>query len=349
MSRAAPVETLLSITLGAILLGGAIAGCGRVDDTGPDPSNPDALEPCPAGHYSLLLRATDYEADPALVRFDQNLRGCRGARFTELGDPRAVGGLPSGDDLVGFAGSYSTSGQLVRLSGGTVEVVKSDEVLFPISIAPLTWDGQPAVAVLWGEGDLGREEGERVDVYAEAGLATLGSWEVGGYPYVTAIGPAVSGQTARLAGIVGGDLQEYRSDPGADTLATTDELVVRRPSWSGNVDSLDVRGGRVVAGGDDGVIRWELGMPEAFLGPLQCRWPHYVGTPLPEARASYGDVAIDLTDFEATLVLVDGALEGGSTRADHLYRIHRRGECELVYTVPDTHAAVSLSWAGPRE
>lgn len=331
-----------------LLAGAAVVGCGRADDTGPDPTNPGALAPCPAGHYTLALRASHYEAEPAIVRFDASLRACQGVRFVELGSPRAVGGLPSGDDLVGFAPGYGGSGQLVRVAGTTVEVIASDEALFPISIAPLTWQGTPAVAVLWGDGELGREEGERIDIYAEAGLSLLGSWTGFGYPYVTAVGPAVSGQTARVAGIYGGDLQEYRSDPGADTLATTDELIVQRPSWSGTVGSLDVRGDRVIAGGSNGVLYWRRGMPEAFLGPLRCRWPYHVGTPLVGDDASYGEVAIDATDPEATLVLVNGALDGGSSRDDHLYRLHPRGECEHVYTVPDTHGAVSLGWAGPR-
>ncbi|HJL15274.1 MAG TPA: hypothetical protein RMH99_06445 [Sandaracinaceae bacterium LLY-WYZ-13_1] len=329
------------------------AGCrnGPVRPDGPDPDRPGSLDPCPAAHLAVLLRASDHEAVPRIVRFDGSLRACQGAALPDDSDydsPRSIGGLDDGSELVGFAGGYSTGGILALVSEGAITPRLEHEEYFPVSIAAVDWGGTPAVAVLWGDGDAGREEGEQVEVYAQSDLSRLGAWSTGGYPYETAIAPASTGQANRLATVVENDLQEVRADPGGETLATTDELFVGTPSWTGRVDSLDVRGDRVVAGGSNGVVWWRRDLPNAFLGPLTCRWGHLVGTPLPEEGAEYGDVAIDAEDPDATLVIVSGTVAGDDGRGTHLYRLHRRGECELVYSAPDTHEAVALGWAGPR-
>lgn len=320
-----------------------IAGC---RGGGPiDPGQVDRFAACPAGepHLVLGLRLAHSDVEHALFRFDANLGPCRGLVLPneDYSSLRAVGGLPDGRDLVGVTGDYSHPNALIVFDGQNEVARVEDDAYVPMSIAPIEHGG-PAVAVLWGSGDPGRENGERLDIYARDTFALIASFDAT-WDH-KAVSPAPSGQPDRLAILEYAGLQEYRIDPGATSLATTGELQVALPRDSGAANALDIVGGEVVAAQNDGIGRWALGEAPAFLGPVHCAWPAISGDRLPVADANYTSV-VHGRDGRA-IALVDGELEGGSEEDDFVFQISDRGECELVLAVPDTHAAIGLAWSG---
>ncbi|MCZ7687415.1 MAG: hypothetical protein M5U28_55225 [Sandaracinaceae bacterium] len=157
-----------------------VAGCRR----GPgavDPLRPDQLAPCPSGapHLVIALATGHSDEEQALLRYDQTLSACRGAvvPYADYGTIASVGGLSDGTDLVGFSGPYGSGGLLVRFEEATERGRVEDESLLPVSIAALSFEGRPAVAVVWGSRS-SSDSGDRLDVYAEDDLARLGSWDV---------------------------------------------------------------------------------------------------------------------------------------------------------------------------
>ncbi len=325
-----------------VLLAGCRRGPGAID-----PLRPDQLAPCPSGapHLVIALATGHSDEEQALLRYDQTLSACRGAvvPYADYGTIASVGGLSDGTDLVGFSGPYGRGGLLVRFEETTERGRVEDESLLPVSIAALSFEGRPAVAVVWGSRS-SSDDGDRLDVYAEDDLARLGSWDVT-YSLVRAAAPP-SGQPGRIAALIGEGLQEYRADPGGTTLATTGELQVARPSNTGVLRSLDVLGDRVRVAGDDGVLSWRLGAAPAFLGPVHCRWPRTTSSPLPEETADHAAALVDPSAPDESLVLVSGELRGGSDASSHLFRMTPRGECELVESMPGRYRGVAMSWAG---
>jgi hypothetical protein len=315
----------------------ACAGCRRGPDGPIDPTS-SGLAVCPSSHLVIGLRAP-YDQTQAIARFTMDLAPCRGAALPtgEHGTISAVGALSDGTDLVGFSDSYGGSGTLARVDGASVTAEIDDEEAYPISIAPLTYGGQPAVAVVWGDGGSSTNSGERLDVYAEVGLAPLASFTVSSELISAAAAP--SGQPARLAGLIAGGLQEYR--PELASLATTGELQVALPSGVYYRRSLDVRGDEVRVASREGVASWRAGTAPAFLGPVHCRWPDTVDTRLPGEAAEYVTALVDPRAPGDSLVLVTGELEGGSVSTSHLFVLRPRGECLLFASMPE-----NLSGAG---
>lgn len=323
-----------------------LAGCRR-NGTGPiDPGRPDQLAPCGEGlHLVMGLQAPSTDKEQALLRFTQDLAQCQGAivRYDDYGTLSTVGGLPDGTDMVGFRGDFGYGGVLARFDGQTSIGRIEDPMFYPIGIAPLTFHGQPAIAVAWGSGSSSSDSGERLDIYAQADLAPLGSWDTS-YELVRVAAPP-SGQADRVAAMIGGGLQEYRADPGGATLATTGELQVAKPSTVGWARSLDVSGVDVRAATQRGVMSWRTGQAPAFLGPVQCRWPDTTTTPLPSDDAAYVSAVIDRSSPDDTLVVVDGEV-AGSDADTFLYVLRPRGECGLIAEIPSGYRAVSIAWSG---
>lgn len=85
-------------------------------------------------------------------------------------------------------------------------------------------------------------------------------------------------------------------------------------------------------------------MAPAFLGPVDCRWGAFAGTPLPEEDADYVAAVIDREAPDDSFVLVSGALRDGSESGVYLYRMMPRGECELVGGIPSGYGAVAMAW-----
>lgn len=340
------------VGLATLVLVLSLAGCrrpGTGPGTGPiDPGRPDQHAPCPEGAPHLLvgLTSASSSSEQAVARFTRDLRQCRGlvVASSTYGTIRVVGGLPDGTDLVGFAASYGRGGALVRFGPdrelGRVESTSE----YPISIAAVMFQSQPAVAVAWGSGQSSSDHGERVEVYAQSDLRVLASWEVS-YAFVR-VAAAPSGQPERLAGAINEGLQEYRADPGATSLATTGELRVAAPNGVGYLRSLDVAGGHARATVDRGVLSWQHGIAPAFLGPVHCVWPDTADTELPVSDATYPSAVIELASPEESLVVVRGQLEGGSDELTHIYTMRRRGECRHEMSFARSHAAVSLAWSG---
>ncbi len=332
---------LLWMTLAA-----SLAGCRRGPSTTVDPMSPDSYGVCPEGapHLVVALAVNTSEVEQALLRFTEDLAPCRGAVLPDdpFGTIETVGGLADGTDVVGFSDYYG-GGRLVRLAEGTELARIEDEQWAPIGFGALTFRGQSAVATVWGSRS-SSDSGERLDVYAQDGLAPLGGWEVS-YELVRAAAPP-TGQADRIATMVGDGLREQRADPGATTLATTGEITVTRPNNSGYVRSLDVSGSRVRVAVSRGVLSWTAGAAPAFLGPVRCEWPATTDTPLPGEDADYVAAVIDPSDPEQTLVIVNGELSGGSETRSHLYRMQRRGECELVAVIPPDWRGIAMAWAG---
>jgi hypothetical protein len=251
------------------LLALAIGGCRRAP--GPiDPSDTTNLAPCPAGLHLLVgLQARDYEKEQLLLRYaGPGLEECQGLVLPDddYDTMTTVGGLPDGTDLVGFAGPYAESGRVVRFDGANEIGRVEDGMFYPISTAAITFQGAPAVAVLWGSGSGSSDNGERLDVYSQSDLSRLGSWDVS-YELVR-VAAAPSGQADRVAGAINGGLQEYRADASADTLPTTGELQVAKPPDTGYLRSLDVAGQLARASSDRGVLSWQATESPAFLGPV---------------------------------------------------------------------------------
>lgn len=322
------------------------AGCRRGDGVSrPTPSDPTRLDACPAGPHLLMgLFLRTSSAEPALLRFDAALQPCQGLSLPdeEWGTLETVGGLRDGRDLVGFS---TTRGGSVVIFDGTAEAgrVESDEYR-PISVTEVPLEGG-ALAVLWGSLSSSSRSGEQLNLYRLSDLSLIGSFDADWED--KAVTPAPSGQASRFATLRSPDgLQEYRLDPGATEPSTTGELQIALPR-GGTANAIDLVGGEpgagIVVAQDDGISWWSPELPRAFLGPTHCQWPAFAGTPLPANDADYASVA---ADGDAALALVDGELEGGSEEQYHLYRMTRRGECELLYSIPDTHRAVALAWSG---
>ena len=321
----------------------ACAGCRRGPGGPVDPTNAD-LSPCPSGapHLVVGLRAP-YEATQAIARYTHDLTLCRGAALpaAEHGAIVAVGALADGADVVGFQGDYR-GGKLARIEGASITAQVEDEAAYPISIAPVTYEGQPAIAVVWGTRNSSSFDGERVAIYAEAGLASLASFDVASE--LIAVTAPPSGQPSRLAGLIAGGLQEYR--PELASLATTGELQVALPSGVFYRNTLDVRGAEVRVASREGVLSWRAGSAPAFLGPVSCRWPDTVDTRLPVEAAEYLAAVVDPRAPDDTLVLVSGELEGGSDVTSHLFVLRPRGECLFVGPMMlEDHHAVAMAFS----
>lgn len=319
------------------------AGCRRGPDGGPvDPTNP-GLSACPSGepHLVIGLDAPYDETQQAIARYTRELVPCRGASLprSELGRITSVGALADGTDLAGFADDYGGGGTLVRVDGASVTAQIEDESAYPISISTLTYEGQPAAAVVWGEEGSSSGSGERVEIYAEANLASLASFDVASE--LMAAGAPPSGQPSRLAGLINGGLQEYR--PELASLATTGELQVALPSGVYYREALHVRGADVRVTAREGVLSWRAGSAPAFLGPVSCRWPDTVDTRLPGESATYEAAVVDPRAPDDTIVAIDGELEGGSMESSHLFLLRPRGECLRVASMPEGRRAVALA------
>ncbi len=318
------------------------AGCRRAG--GPvDPTSPE-LAACPSGepHLVIGLQALRGDATQALARFTADLAPCRGASLPsdELGTIVAVGALADGTDLAGFSNSYGGGGRLVRVDGASVTAQIEDESDYPISIAPLSYEGQAAVAVVWGEKSTS-DSGERIEIYAEADLASLARFDVAS-ELIAAV-PAPSGQPSRLAGLINGGLQEYRPELGS--LATTGELQVALPSGVYYRKALHVRGADVRVTARQGVLSWRAGSAPAFLGPVSCRWPDTIDTRLPVETAEYGAALVDARAPDDSLVLVSGELDGGSEETSHLFVLRPRGECLRLASMSEDHRAVAMAFS----
>ncbi len=318
------------------LLLAALPGC-RVSG-GPtiDPTDPTALPACPPGRHLLVaLRVRQSGNNAALLRFTPDLAPCAGISFTsDLGTPTAVGGLPDGRELVGFTGSYD-SGSLVVFEGDLPALSVEDESYHPISMAVV--DGASTLAVLWGT-DSG---GERLDLYRLPALEPLGSYDAAWENQ--SVSAALSGQPSRLALTQQGEgIQELRIDPGAASLATTGELQVGFPT-NARASAVALVSGGAWAATSDGLSFWPLGQSHGFLGPTRCMWPATAETPLPDGEETYHSVAPVGDD---AVTLVTGRLGEGGSETTLIYRMTRRGECELLFAVGDTHRGVALAWSG---
>lgn len=327
------------------------SGCFR--NTAPiDPNNPDQLAPCPDGemHLTVALATRDYEATQSILRFRAgSFEQCQGivVPYEDFDYVQTVGGMPDGSDVVGFRSDYY-GGLVVRFDGNEETARIADDALYPIGISPITFDGQDAIAIAWAGGTpSSSDSAERITVHSRASLAQLGGWDVS-YQAIRAA-PPLTGQGSRMSVLLSGSgLQEMRADPGASALATTGELQVATPPATGYGRSLDVLGANARIGADNGVLyyRHEQG-GNAFLGPVYCRWPAVTGTRLPNADADYIGALIDPSDpDDLTVALVDGTLEGLDSSGTHVFTLRHRGECELLFSIPTTHAAVAISWAG---
>lgn len=318
----------------------AAPGCRRAAPDPLDPNQPGQHPVCPDAHVVMGLQAIHYEATQALLRFTADRSPCAGVLLpaSDFGTLRTVGVLSDGSDLVGFAGSYG-GGALVRVDGATVLDRVDDEAFYPISIVAVRIDGTPAAAVVWGSGSSSSDSGERLDVYAEADLSLLGRWEVSSE--TTRVARAPGDSAGRLALTVREGMQVVRAERGATTPPMAGELQVARPNGAGSVRSLHVDGEHVRMAAAKGVLAWQLGTAPAFLGPVQCRWPDTLDTPLPAENADHLAALVDPNAPEDTWVLVDGDVEGTDARS-HLYLLRPRGECALIGSISPDHRAVAL-------
>lgn len=319
----------------------ACAGCRRAPGDPIDPTNTNLAE-CPAGepHLVVGLASAHADTDQALLRFTESLAPCRGAVLPqdELGTLSAVGALSDGTDLAGFSTYFSNGGVLARVDGESVVARIEDAQAMPIDIAAIDFEGRPAAAVVWGSRSSSTDSGSRLDIYAED-LTKLASFAISSNLFRVA--PEPGGDASRIAGLVSGGLQVYR--PELDALATTGELQVASPSTSGNLKDLHVRGDLVRAVGTKGVLSWRAGDAPAFLGPVQCRWPDTLGTPLPAESAEYVSAIVDPRNLDDTLVVVNGELEEGSDEISHIYALRPRGECRLVASIKREYRALSIA------
>jgi hypothetical protein len=328
-----------------------LAGCRRAGAEPFDPNNPDLLAPCPSGapHLAVGLRASAYDSEQVLLRFTTDFEQCQGTIVSSAtyGTISTVSALPDGTDVVGFLSGYGRDGSIVLFDGtnelGTIEA----EGVAPISIAPLTFEGSPAFVVVWGDSSSSSATGERIDVYSTE-LALLGSWDV---PWeITRATAPITNLTDRIAAWdAGNGLQEFRSDPGATSLATTGELQIAQPSATYSATSLDVVGSNVRTATAKGVLYWRSGLAPAFLGPVHCRYPVTGADVLPDGNESYEHALVDRdAPEEASLVLVRGVLEGASESTSEIYVLGHRGDCRQMLSIPSTHHAVGMAWSGER-
>ncbi len=337
------MHRVLWMALPALLV---IAGCRRAP--GPiDPGDTTRLPACPAGpHLVVGVQSRSTDADQLVLRYaGASLEECQGVVVPsqEYDTLTTVGGLPDGTDLVGFA-EYYGGGRLVRFDGATEVGRVEDASSYPIGIAPVTLQGQAAIAVVWGGDSSGSSDsGDRVEIYAQGDLSSLGRWDVSSS--LTRVAAAPSGQPDRIAAVIDYGIQEYRADPSATSLPTTGELQIAKPRTLGYLRSLDVSGQLARAGSDKGVLSWRLGESNALLGPVACTWPATTDTLLPAEEAHYAAAVIDLAEPDDTLVVVEGDVEGVDA-STHLYLVHRRGECERLVSYPTDYAAVAIAWAG---
>jgi hypothetical protein len=328
------------------------AGCLRNTGGPIDPDNPDDLAPCPTdrAHLAVAIRAVDYESTPAVLRMiEGSFEQCRGISLpsADYGDVHTIGGMPDGSEVVGFRSGSFYGGSVVRFDGSEETGRIEDDMLYPIGIAPITFEGQDAIAVTWAAGTpSSSDSGELITVHAHPSLAQLGGWDIS-YQSIRAA-PPLTGQGSRMSVLMNGaGLQEMRADPGASTLATTGELQVSIPFTVGVLRSLDVEGARARVAGDNGVLYYEHEQGgNAFLGPAYCRWPSVFGTLIPTETADYVTALIDTGDPDLTIALVDGILEGRDIHTTHVVTLTHRGECELLFSIPTTHDAVAIAWAG---
>lgn len=330
----------------ALVVALAAPGCRVTTDDGPDPmrpidpTDPSALPACPAGpHVSIAVRLRDSRADHAILRLDSNLEPCQGTVLPRMqfGSPTAIGGLPDGREVLGLGG-YNSYGDLAVLNGNEASFLLEDQPDYPTSFAMVNM-GQATLAILWGSSSSG--SGERLFLVEYPGLVNYQELDAS-YEH-RAVGGAPSGQSQRLSLMQAGEgLQELRMDPGAASLATTGELQVAVPG-NGSPNNLDVVDGRAVAAVPDGVVYWERGTSNAFLGPVRCVWPATTDTRLPNEGDDY---LAALVHGEQMLALVDGGPEGSEDETGALYLMTRRGECTLIGTIPDSHAPVSMTWVG---
>lgn len=338
---------VLALVLLVVLAGGCKRAGGTVD-----PTDPTAAPACPEGapHLTVGATPTSSSEDAALLRFDRNLRPCRGLALSTLGlegtsQLDAVVGLPDGSEVVAVSG-YSAA-RLVRVSGSSrvwaVERPDGREIV--LGLSAVTFRGELAIAVVWGEDHGSGTSASSMMFVRAADGAELGAYEA---QYETTFaGPAPSGQPGRVGALMLWDgIQEYRDD-GGESLGTTGEMQIASPRPAGQLRSFVSRGGRTIAGGRSGVLSWSVGLPAAFLGPARCVWPATQTSPLPaEEGVEYRAVEQDLDRDAGALALVEGPLAMDDGTDTHLFRISMRGECERVVSIGDTHRARYMSWAG---
>ncbi len=323
-----------------------LAGCARQPIT-LNPGDTSSQPVCPSGPHLLVgAVASGSPVSQTLLRYDASLQPCRGLQldYSTYGSLTLVGGLQDGTDLVGFVGDYGRGGSLVHVDGGMVLDRIDRDDLSPISVSPITFQSQPAVAVLWGDASSSSDSGDTLEIYREQGWSLVGSWHVS-YEFVR-VSAAPSGQPDRIAGLIHDGLQEYRVDPGAASLATTGELQVAIPNNAYSRSSLDVLGTDVRVGTKGGVLSWSAGLAPAFLGPVACNSPDPAGTPLPAEDAEYVGAVLDAGSAGGSLALVHGAIRGGSGTATYLYRMGAHGECTQLGAYPSDYSAASIAWSG---
>ena len=264
------------------VIGAAIATAGCFGTSGgPAPSvDPLGGAECPAEHLSLAARALSFDADPRIVRFDRELRSCRGLVLRDVNETLwVVGGTPDGSELLGF------EGRLMRVRDREV-IWDLEEVGVALDLFHASIGGAPHVVVLWGNTS---GFADRLDVRDLQTGSVTKSYDVSS----TIVGAAPSADRVdRLVLLDQYDgFSEVHVDLSADALGGASELEVLAPRGVGSAGAIAVGPGRVAIATDDGILHWTPETP-AMLGPASCRWPRWTGETLPEACEHRG-VAFD--------------------------------------------------------
>jgi hypothetical protein len=309
-----------------LLLLGACFGEG-----GSGPIDPMAGPACPTEHLVVGVRSNTTEVPSQLLRFDRNLRACRGKVLEDALRLGRVGGMSDGSELLAIDSRVELHGNAGRRWEASIENGA-------LTITGFAVGGVEYVGVLGGDYSLsGATDFFLLD---PASHEVVHTWEEGVSSSHAAM--AATGEDGHLLLVHDYDgVTERIADLGSPAIGGTGLRVLPVAHTGGAFERVAIEGQTIAATIPRGVMHWTPAT-ELMLGPRSCRWARVAGQTIP-ACAEYEALAMvpgDETRFIASCRVPE---EG-----TWLVAIDLDDGCETLIdgrNLPD-HTIVDVAWAG---
>jgi hypothetical protein len=308
-----------------------LAGC--FDGSGTGPLDPTHGATCPTEHLVVGVRSNTYDVPSQVLRFDRNLRLCRGVVLEDANSLDRVGGMSDGSELLAIDSEIS------RWQNGRKQWETTTPSYGALTLQGFVVGGTEYVGVLGaGASYSGASNLYLVDPSSHEVVHT---WEMGVSFSHAAMAP--TGQDGHLLLLHDYEgVTEQVADRGSASLGGTDLRVARAVYLGSEFQRVAIEGETIAASTGRGIMLWTPST-DLMLGPRACRWARIADQEIPSACADYEALAMvpgDPTRFITTcaepeagtwLVVVD--LDDG---------------CETLLDgrdLPD-HTIVDVAWAG---
>jgi hypothetical protein len=305
------------------------AGC--FGEGGSGPIDPTAGAACPTEHLVVGVRSNSTEVPSQVLRFDRNLRVCRGAVLEGAMSLDRVGGMSDGAELYGIDSRIELHAPGGRTWGASI-------ANGALTIAGFVVGGVERVGVLGGDYSLSGA----TDLFLldPASGSLVHTWEEGVSTSHAAMAPTGEDGHLLLLHDYEGVIEQI-ADLGSPSIGGSDLRVAPVSHPGGAFERVAIEGRTIAATTQRGVMYWTPAT-ELMLGPRSCRWARVAGQTIPEC-AEYEALAM-VPGNETRFIASCRVPEQGTW----LVAIDLEDGCETLIDgrdLPD-HTIVDVAWAG---